>query len=94
MRFSYVLQQTDQIEPEAVQTDRTAFPKDAVLVITGGTRGLGALCAKHFVSEYGVKKLLLTGRKEPPPKTEWDLEQTDPVVSEKYSLSGAWNHKV
>ncbi|MGG3326516.1 type I polyketide synthase, partial [Bacillus velezensis] len=63
-RFSYVLRQTDQIEPEAVQTDRTAFPKDAVLVITGGTRGLGALCAKHFVSAYGVKKLLLTGRKE------------------------------
>ena len=93
MRFSYVLRQTDQIEPEAVQTDRTVFPKDAVLMITGGTRGLGALCAKHFVSAYGVKKLLLTGRKELPPKTEWDLEQTDPVVSEKYSLSGSWNHK-
>ncbi|MFE7497180.1 KR domain-containing protein, partial [Bacillus velezensis] len=86
MRFSYVLRQTDQIEPEAVQTDRTVFPKDAVLMITGGTRGLGALCAKHFVSVYGVKKLLLTGRKELPPKTEWDLEQTDPVVSEKIQL--------
>ncbi|ANU30635.1 polyketide synthase [Bacillus velezensis] len=86
MRFSYVLRQTDQIEPEAVQTDRTAFPKDAVLMITGGTRGLGALCAKHFVSAYGVKKLLLTGRKELPPKTEWDIEQTDPVVSEKIQL--------
>ncbi len=86
MRFSYVLRQTDQIEPEAVQTDRTVFPKDAVLMITGGTRGLGALCAKHFVSAYGVKKLLLTGRKELPPKTEWDLEQTDPVVSEKIQL--------
>lgn len=33
-----------------------------VLLITGGTRGLGMLCARHFVENYGVRKVVLTGR--------------------------------
>lgn len=40
------------------------FPADCVLFITGGTRGLGYLCARHFVTKHGVKRLVLTGRTE------------------------------
>ncbi|QIC04840.1 SDR family NAD(P)-dependent oxidoreductase [Brevibacillus sp. 7WMA2] len=48
------------------------FPPDQVLLITGGTRGLGALCAKHFVATHGVKKLVLTGRETLPARENWD----------------------
>ncbi|MCO1604483.1 SDR family NAD(P)-dependent oxidoreductase [Desulfosporosinus nitroreducens] len=49
-----------------------AFPEDHVLWITGGTRGLGLLCAQHFVTHYGVKRLVLTGRETIPPRDQWD----------------------
>jgi 5-hydroxydodecatetraenal polyketide synthase CpkA len=39
-------------------------PRGTVL-ITGGTGGLGALLARHLVSERGVKKLLLVSRSGP-----------------------------
>lgn len=38
--------------------------QDTVLWITGGTRGLGLLCAQHIVEYYGVKKLVLHGRSQ------------------------------
>jgi acyl transferase domain-containing protein/acyl carrier protein len=44
---------------------------DGVLWITGGTRGLGLLCAQHFVARYGVRKLVLSGRRAFPPRTQW-----------------------
>ncbi|MEV6117731.1 SDR family NAD(P)-dependent oxidoreductase [Streptomyces sp. NPDC052109] len=37
-------------------------PEGAVL-ITGGTGGLGALIARHLVTEHGVRRLLLAGRR-------------------------------
>jgi acyl transferase domain-containing protein len=49
----------------------SVFPADHVLWITGGTRGLGQECARHFVRHYGVKHLLLTGREPFPPRSEW-----------------------
>ena len=57
------------------------FPETGVLWITGGTRGLGLLCANHFVKNYGVRRLLLTGRQPLPPRSDWlDYEdQTGPV---------------
>ncbi|WP_160717059.1 SDR family NAD(P)-dependent oxidoreductase [Chitinophaga solisilvae] len=45
------------------EADRLQFNADEVLLITGGTRGIGLLCAKHFISRYGVKKLILLGRR-------------------------------
>lgn len=48
-----------------------AFPEDHVLWITGGTRGIGYVCAAHFVRKYGVRKLVLTGLEELPPREEW-----------------------
>ncbi|MFJ9843656.1 amino acid adenylation domain-containing protein [Kitasatospora sp. NPDC101155] len=47
------------------------FADGHVLWVTGGTRGLGLLTARHFVARYGVRKLVLTGREELPPQAEW-----------------------
>jgi acyl transferase domain-containing protein/acyl carrier protein len=55
----------------SMQSDSFAFPKDHVLWITGGTRGLGYACAHHFIQKYGVTKLVLTGREELPPRDQW-----------------------
>ncbi|WP_040793169.1 SDR family NAD(P)-dependent oxidoreductase, partial [Nocardia paucivorans] len=35
----------------------------STVVITGGTGGLGALFARHLVSEHGVRRLVLTSRR-------------------------------
>ncbi|MBV1855124.1 type I polyketide synthase [Catellatospora tritici] len=36
---------------------------DGTVLITGGTGGLGGLLARHLVTEYGVRHLLLTSRR-------------------------------
>ncbi|MFJ7150328.1 SDR family NAD(P)-dependent oxidoreductase [Streptomyces sp. NPDC100445] len=36
---------------------------DGTVLITGGTGGLGALIARHLVTEHGVRRLLLAGRR-------------------------------
>ncbi|MGW0948892.1 amino acid adenylation domain-containing protein [Streptomyces sp. NPDC002623] len=58
---------------DAPRAQRAAlgFPADHVLWVTGGTRGLGLLTARHFVARHGVRKLVLTGREELPPRAEW-----------------------
>lgn len=58
------------------------FPEGHVLWITGGTRGIGNLCAKHFVEKYGVKKLVLSGRDEIPSREQWPhlLGQLTPLT--------------
>ena len=48
-----------------------AFPRGHVLWVTGGTGGLGSLCAAHLVRRSGVRKLVLTGREALPPREEW-----------------------
>ncbi len=56
---------------EAEADRAVAFPPGHVLWVTGGTRGLGALCAAHLVRHAGVRKLVLTGREVLPPREEW-----------------------
>ncbi len=60
------------------------FPADHVLLITGGTRGLGLLCARHFVRHYGVRRLVLTGREALPPREQWGAHESgDDTVGRK-----------
>ncbi|MFG1699521.1 SDR family NAD(P)-dependent oxidoreductase [Nonomuraea sp. NPDC049309] len=40
-----------------------AWPAEGATLITGGTGGLGALLARHLVTEHGVRRLVLTGRR-------------------------------
>nr|AVI26424.1 polyketide synthase [Candidatus Entotheonella serta] len=55
------------------------FAQEDVLLITGGTGGLGLLCAQHFVEHYGVKRLVLTGREALPSREQWADPQSDKV---------------
>ncbi|MGW1657824.1 SDR family NAD(P)-dependent oxidoreductase, partial [Streptomyces atratus] len=41
----------------------TPWDADGTVLITGGTSGLGALVARHLVTEHGVRHLLLVGRR-------------------------------
>ncbi|PWV58206.1 type I polyketide synthase [Nocardiopsis sp. L17-MgMaSL7] len=41
------------------------FPQEGTVLITGGTGGLGHRLAHHLVSAYGVRHLLLLGRRGP-----------------------------
>jgi len=61
----------EEVEHDKESGNGFVFPEGQVLWITGGTRGLGYLCARHFVKHYGVKRLVLTGREILPPRDEW-----------------------
>jgi polyketide synthase PksN len=52
-----------------------AFAEDDVLWVTGGTQGLGSLCAQHLVSRYGVRRVVLSGRTVLPPRNQWDVHR-------------------
>lgn len=60
------LSKTKGIDPNLL------FKHNEVLLVTGGTRGIGLLCARHWVKYYGVKRLVLTGKEKIPPRNEWD----------------------
>ncbi|UFQ99993.1 SDR family NAD(P)-dependent oxidoreductase [Streptomyces sp. Go40/10] len=52
----------------AARTDEPAsgpapWPSDGVVLVTGGTGTLGALCARHLVTAHGVRRLVLAGRR-------------------------------
>ncbi|MFD3539099.1 type I polyketide synthase [Streptomyces sp. NPDC058662] len=55
--------------PRLARTARTGEPRaprfgaDGTVLITGGTGGLGALFARHLVTEHGVRHLLLASRR-------------------------------
>ncbi|MGW2381842.1 type I polyketide synthase [Streptomyces sp. NPDC001658] len=49
----------------APTTAAPAFGPDGTVLITGGTGALGAEIARHLVTSYGVRHLLLTGRRGP-----------------------------
>ncbi|MHC3471300.1 type I polyketide synthase, partial [Streptomyces sp. 7R007] len=58
--------------PRLVRHDRQDEPApaapldpDGTVLITGGTGGLGTLCARHLVTRHGVRRLLLVSRRGP-----------------------------
>ncbi|WP_438800564.1 type I polyketide synthase [Actinoplanes ianthinogenes] len=53
-----------RLAPAAV-TGGTAPWAEGVVLITGGTGGLGAILAEHLVRAHGVRKLVLTSRRGP-----------------------------
>ncbi|BDT91970.1 polyketide synthase [Nocardia sputorum] len=58
------MSQARHIGKNVLTVPRPLRPEGTVL-ITGGTGGLGALAARHLVSEYGVRRLVLTSRRGP-----------------------------
>ncbi|MEU3459721.1 type I polyketide synthase [Streptomyces sp. NPDC006733] len=58
--------------------EATPWRTDGTVLITGGTGGLGALTARHLVTEHGVRNLLLTSRRgqDAPGATELTAELT------------------
>lgn len=75
-RYRAVLEETAPDETAVAGSPslapHTPFPQDAVLWITGGTRGLGYQCARHFVRHYGVRHLFLTCREPLPERASWE----------------------
>jgi amino acid adenylation domain-containing protein len=64
--------------------DPLIFAPDQVLLVTGGTRGIGLLCAQHWVRHHGVRRLVLTSREGLPPREQWVLQRSrDDDVSRK-----------
>ncbi|WP_455712995.1 SDR family NAD(P)-dependent oxidoreductase, partial [Streptomyces phaeochromogenes] len=64
LRVPRLVRQPETYGKTAPAARRRWDPAGTVL-ITGGTGGLGALLARHLVSEYGVRNLLLIGRRGP-----------------------------
>ncbi|MCM2426159.1 SDR family NAD(P)-dependent oxidoreductase [Streptomyces sp. RKAG337] len=60
----------------AAAGDAVVWRTDGTVLITGGTGGLGALLARHLVTAYGIRDLLLTSRRGPdaPGATELTAE--------------------
>ncbi|MEV4306336.1 amino acid adenylation domain-containing protein [Nonomuraea sp. NPDC049624] len=52
----------------------------AVYVVSGGTRGLGALVARHL-AEHGARRLALLGVRPLPPRDQWDGSGEEAVAT-------------
>ncbi|KUO06721.1 beta-ketoacyl synthase [Streptomyces sp. DSM 15324] len=50
---------------KVVLTVPVPLDRDRTVLVTGGTGGLGALVARHLVTEHGVRRLLLASRRGP-----------------------------
>jgi len=57
----------------AVEAPKPEFREGGTVLMTGATGALGAVFAKHLVTEYGVTKLLLTSRRGPDAPGALDL---------------------
>ncbi|WP_217559261.1 type I polyketide synthase [Paenibacillus sp. GbtcB18] len=80
IRYAAIMKEVKENKP-IEQTFQ--FPQEHVLWITGGTKGIGMLLARHFVAKYGVKHLVLMGREALPPKEEWGSCEEDSTLAHK-----------
>ncbi|WP_443064641.1 type I polyketide synthase [Streptomyces sp. NBC_00582] len=64
---------------KVVLTVPAPLDPEGTVLVTGGTGGLGALVARHLVTEHGIRHLLLAGRRGPeaPGARELVAELTD-----------------
>ena len=87
-RYYACLEEVTLADDGSSHVSAEKFPERHVLWITGGTRGIGYLCAQHFVRNHGVRRLVLTGREQFPPREEWDAyqEQTSSVADKIRSI--------
>lgn len=71
-RYIPCMQSISSLKSGATKAFDTGLFLDSkgVIVITGGTRGIGSEVAKHFVKQ-GARKLVIMGIKDFPPKEEW-----------------------
>lgn len=78
-RYRAVLEElpSDDLAALGAGFDLSGFRADHALLITGGTRGIGYRCAQHFVSRYGVRRLVLCGREPLPPREQWDARRDE-----------------
>ncbi len=65
-----------ETEFEALAHQAISFSDTDVILITGGTRGLGMLCARHLATRHGIRQFVLTGKTPFPPKEEWGRMET------------------
>ncbi|MCP4264122.1 MAG: KR domain-containing protein, partial [Candidatus Brocadiaceae bacterium] len=80
-RYTSFLKET-RLESSHPQSN--SFPDTHVVLVTGGTRGLGFFCARHLVTRYGIKRLVLTGRESVPSREEWmRVEEFSISIQEK-----------
>lgn len=66
---------------------RANLSSSEVVWITGGTRGVGMRCAKHFATAYGAKQIVLMGKQPIPDRSTLSAESlqgnSDSVMREK-----------
>ncbi|MEU1520239.1 SDR family NAD(P)-dependent oxidoreductase [Streptomyces sp. NPDC005811] len=65
---------------KVVLTVPAPLDPNGTVLVTGGTGGLGALLARHLVTEHGVRHLLLASRRGP------DAPEAAPLVTELEEL--------
>jgi 3-oxoacyl-(acyl-carrier-protein) synthase/aryl carrier-like protein len=83
------LDEIDHAAAATAELDKalSAFPEDGVLWITGGTQGLGGLCAQHFLRRHGVRRVVLSGRTVLPSRDRWSAHRReDTDVARKIRL--------
>ncbi|UMR29440.1 KR domain-containing protein [Massilia sp. MB5] len=65
--------------PAGAADARLPGPAD-VWWISGGTRGLGLLCARHLARRYGVRRMLLSSRTALPPRAQWPAATAEGIA--------------
>ncbi|WP_042384050.1 type I polyketide synthase, partial [Streptacidiphilus melanogenes] len=79
-RLARVARPAEDDHASAQQGTSRAWDPEGTVLITGATGGLGALLARHLVTERGVRHLLLTSRRGP------DAPGADELIAELGAL--------